>query len=83
MRGFDASVAGSGSLDPSIRRAMVLVAALFFVKAVLLALFVTPLWDVPDETGHYAIIADLADGRGLPLPGRSVIPAPSMMRIDA
>jgi len=49
-------------------------ALLFLVKAILLALFVTPLWDVPDETGHYAIVADLADGRGLPLPGKSVLP---------
>jgi len=46
----------------------------FLIKAILLALFVTPLWDVPDETGHYAIVADLADGRGLPLPGKSVLP---------
>jgi dolichyl-phosphate-mannose-protein mannosyltransferase len=57
------------------RRAMCAVAGLFLVKAVVLALWVTPLWDVPDETGHYAIIADLADGKGLPLPGRSVLPA--------
>jgi hypothetical protein len=49
-------------------------ALVFLLKAVALALFVTPLWDVPDETGHYAIVADLADGRGLPLPGRSVLP---------
>lgn len=53
---------------------MVLVAAVFFVKASLLALFVTPLWDVPDETGHYALIEDIVSGRGLPLMGRSVIP---------
>ena len=49
-------------------------AALFLVKAVLLAFWVTPLWDVPDETGHYAIVADLSEGRGLPLQGRSVLP---------
>jgi len=49
-------------------------AALFAVKAIFLAFCVTPLWDVPDEVGHYALIADIADGRGLPLPGRSVIP---------
>ncbi len=49
-------------------------ALVFLLKAILLALFVTPLWDVPDETGHYAIVADLADGRGLPLPGKSVLP---------
>lgn len=49
-------------------------AILFFVKAAALALFVTPLWDVPDEVGHFALVADLADGRGLPTPGRSVLP---------
>ena len=53
---------------------MGVVAILFLVKAATLALFVTPLWDVPDETGHYAIVADIADGKGLPLPGRSVLP---------
>ncbi|HYT31215.1 MAG TPA: hypothetical protein VEO37_01370, partial [Thermoanaerobaculia bacterium] len=49
-------------------------ALVFLLKAILLALFVTPLWDVPDESGHYAIVADLADGRGLPLGGKSVLP---------
>jgi hypothetical protein len=49
-------------------------AALFLVKALVLAFWVTPLWDVPDETGHYAIVADLSEGRGLPLQGRSVLP---------
>ena len=53
---------------------MIAITAIFFVKAVLLALFVTPLWDVPDETGHYALIADLADGRGFAIPGKSVLP---------
>ncbi len=53
---------------------MVAVALLFLVKAVVLALWVTPLWDVPDETGHYAIVADLADGKGLPLQGKSFVP---------
>ena len=53
---------------------MVAVALLFLVKAVILGFWVTPLWDVPDETGHYAIVADLSEGRGLPLPGRSVVP---------
>jgi hypothetical protein len=49
-------------------------AVVFFVKAAALALFVTPLWDVPDESGHYGIVQDLADGKGLPLPGRSKVP---------
>jgi hypothetical protein len=50
-------------------------AALFLVKALVLAFWVTPLWDVPDETGHYAIVADLSEGRGLPLQGQSVLPS--------
>lgn len=74
MLGFDTSPPPPGALDPAIRRAMVLVATVFFVKASLLGLFVTPLWDVPDETGHYALIQDIVLGRGLPLMGRSVIP---------
>jgi hypothetical protein len=49
-------------------------AFLFFVKAAALALFVTPLWDVPDEVGHFAYVADLADGRGIPRVGQSTIP---------
>ena len=50
-------------------------AALFLVKALVLAFWVTPLWDVPDETGHYAIVADLSEGRGLPLQGTSIVPS--------
>jgi hypothetical protein len=50
------------------------VALLFFLEAGALALFVTPLWDVPDEIVHYATIADLASGRGVPRPGESVVP---------
>ena len=73
MRGSGGTAVPAAS-DSDARRAIVWVAALFFVKTVVLALFVTPLWDVPDEVGHYALIADIADGRGLPLPGRSVIP---------
>jgi len=56
-------------------RAMVVIAILFFVKAVVLGFWITPLWDVPDETGHWVIVDDLAQGRGLPLPGRSVMPS--------
>jgi hypothetical protein len=73
MRGSGAPAAPAASDLPE-RRAMRAMAAVFLLKAALLALFVTPLWDVPDETGHYAIVADIADGRGLPLPGKSVIP---------
>lgn len=56
------------------RRAIAILALLFLIKAAVLALFVTPLWDVPDEAGHYALVQDLADGRGLPLPGKSLMP---------
>jgi hypothetical protein len=59
--------------DRVIERAMAAAALVFFLKAASLAFWVTPLWDVPDETGHYAIVSDLAEGRGLPLPGRSVV----------
>ena len=52
---------------------MAVVALVFFAKAVVLAVWVTPLWDVPDETGHYAIVEDLASGRGLPVQGKSVV----------
>ena len=53
---------------------LVAVVLVFFVKCFTLAFFVTPLWDVADETGHYAYAADLAHGRGIPVPGRSEIP---------
>jgi hypothetical protein len=59
--------------DRVIGRAMAAAALVFLAKAVVLAFWVTPLWDVPDETGHYAIVADLAEGRGLPLQGKSVV----------
>jgi hypothetical protein len=54
---------------------MAAIAILFFVKSLVLAFWITPLWDVPDETGHWVIVDDLAQGRGLPLPGRSVVPS--------
>ena len=46
---------------------------LFFIKAMWLAFFVTPLWDITDETGHYAYALDLAEGRGIPLLGEAVV----------
>ncbi|HET9792935.1 MAG TPA: hypothetical protein VFS34_00625 [Thermoanaerobaculia bacterium] len=56
------------------RRSAAAVAVLFFLKAAVLALFVTPLWDVPDEVGHFAYAADIADGRGILPPGHAVVP---------
>lgn len=52
---------------------MAAVVFLFFAKTLVLAFWITPLWDVPDETGHYAIVDDLSEGRGLPLQGKSLV----------
>jgi hypothetical protein len=65
---------------PRVSRAMWVVALLFFLQAGALALFVTPLWDVPDELVHYATIADIASGRGIPRPGKSVVPPEAVAR---
>jgi hypothetical protein len=65
---------------PRVSRAMWAVALLFFLEAGALALFVTPLWDVPDEIVHYATIADIASGRGIPRPGESVVPPEAVAR---
>ena len=63
-----------------VPRAMWAVALLFFLEAAALALFVTPLWDVPDELVHYATIADIASGRGIPRPGESTVPPEAVAR---
>ena len=68
------SPAAAAERERWIGRAMFGIALIFFAKTVALAFWITPLWDVPDETGHYAIVADLAAGGGLPLPGRSFVP---------
>jgi len=65
---------------PRIPPAMWAIAFLFFVEAGALALFVTPLWDVPDELVHYATIADIASGRGIPRPGESLVPPEAVAR---
>ena len=55
-----------------------ILAALFFLKACFLAFYVTPLWDTPDETGHYAYARDIATGKGVPLLGKAEIGADIM-----
>ncbi|RUU82521.1 glycosyltransferase family 39 protein [Mesorhizobium sp. M7A.F.Ca.MR.362.00.0.0] len=50
-------------------------ALLFTAKAFFLAFWVTPLWDIPDEIGHYAYTEDIASGRGFPLLGTANISA--------
>ncbi|MGH9367314.1 MAG: glycosyltransferase family 39 protein [Thermoanaerobaculia bacterium] len=62
-----------GEARAAIPPVMWALALLFFVKAAALALFVTPLWDVPDEVVHFSTVSDLESGRGIPRPGRSVI----------
>jgi len=51
---------------------------LFLVKALFLAFWVTPLWDVPDEIGHFSYVRDLAEGKGIPLLGEAKIGADVM-----
>ncbi|MEX2607360.1 MAG: glycosyltransferase family 39 protein, partial [Kiritimatiellia bacterium] len=46
---------------------------LFFIKTVILALWVTPMWDIPDETGHLAYTIELAATHKLPVMGESII----------
>ena len=46
---------------------------LFFIKAISFAFFIIPLWDVPDETGHFSYVRDLAEFKGFPLLGESLI----------
>lgn len=55
------------------RISILIIALLFFCKALLLAFWITPLWEVPDETGHFAYARDLAEGKGLPVLGKAVI----------
>lgn len=55
---------------------VLIMSGLFFIKAVVFAWMVTPLWDTPDETGHYSYIESLADGQypvlGVATMGRDV-----------
>jgi len=44
-------------------------ALFFFLKALLLAFWITPLWDIPDETGHFAYARDIGNGKGIPVLG--------------
>lgn len=46
---------------------------LFFLLALWLAWVVTPHGDIPDESGHYAYVQDIADRGTLPLLGKSLM----------
>lgn len=52
-----------------------IIATIFLLKVFVLGFFVIPLWDIPDEIGHYAYARDLAEGAGVPLLGKSMIKA--------
>ncbi len=54
----------------SLLPAAALIAFAFFVKFIVYALAVTPLWDIPDESGHYSYVHDIAQGK-LPLLGQA------------
>lgn len=43
-----------------------ILACLIFLQALFFSVFITPLADTPDESGHYAYVVDLS--KGLPLP---------------
>lgn len=55
------------ALRPSIIGLIVLA---FFLKYAIYALFVTPLWVIPDETGHYSYVEDISDGH-IPVIGQA------------
>ncbi|MEI7037523.1 glycosyltransferase family 39 protein [Fulvimonas yonginensis] len=51
---------------------MLAIALFFFLKYAAYGLFVTPLWNIPDEIGHYSYVEEVAEGH-LPLLGKSTI----------
>lgn len=54
------------------------IAVLFLIKACCFAMYVTHLWDIPDESGHFSYVADLADGN-YPILGKATM-TPEVMR---
>lgn len=48
------------------------IALLFFVKFAVFGLYLTPFWDIPDESGHYSYVEDMSHGR-MPILGESRI----------
>ena len=72
-RAFEPAASASSGPDPWWD-AMLLVAILFVIKASLVAFLVTPVWDVPDEVGHFAYVMSLADQGKIPVPGESPLP---------
>lgn len=52
------------------RRTCIVIATLFFIKFAAFSLYLTPFWDIPDESGHYAYVEDLSHGH-LPVLGEA------------
>lgn len=50
-----------------------LIFVLFLIKFLLLSFFVTPLWDVPDEIGHYSYARDIAYDLKIPSSQSAII----------
>lgn len=58
-------------LSMSSRWASISTALLVAILATYMALFVTPLGDTPDESGHYSYVHDIANGTVFPLFGEA------------
>lgn len=48
----------------------VIVAFAFFIKYCIFAFMITPLWDIPDESGHYSYVENVAAGH-IPVLGKA------------
>jgi len=59
--------------DFNIPGVMWIVVLLFFVKSLLLSFWITPLWEVPDESAHLAYIIHVSQGKGIPVLGEAII----------
>lgn len=65
---------GTRRSGQAMARAVVPWLALFlFFKFAVVASLITPLWDTPDESGHYSYVMEVAEGK-MPKLGESVIP---------
>ncbi len=67
LSGVDQLQAPPGGRSPeaewkSTRTVCIVIAVLFFLKFAAFALYITPLWDSPDEPGHYSYVQDLSHG---------------------
>lgn len=78
MKRFSVSTASTPAGFPDVsRRAARLswvVALLIILKSAYLAFFVIPPADIPDESGHYAYVRDIAQGKLFPLLDQATIP---------